>query len=228
MGGAGNGEGVAGGPFPVARMKRSEMRFAPSGYTPLHRSYRTMRSVGGPKPWFESATLIEPMDAGIGSAALKQDVVAILSPRFIKRSANNRAAVGPPLIVRMSYDVFDDSMLTAAPQEIGNGDQHACRDDQRIRVGYKDVETVTGEGFRPNLFGPLSWLGVTTDVGCPEQREQGGEISGVRDPGIGHLKRLGGKGATDNRSTDAVSGAGPTFSPGFSLPSGPRRVSHAR
>ena len=130
-----------------------------------------MRRVGGPKPRLESTCLVEPVDARIGSAALQQDMVTISSPGFIERSADHRAAVAPSLIVRMRHDVLDDAMLTTAPQEIGDGNQHARRDDSGICVRHKDGEAVTGEGFRPNLFGPVSWFGMTTDVRCFEQRE---------------------------------------------------------
>lgn len=150
-----------------------------------------MRRVGGPQPRCESASFIEPMHARVGSAALKQDVVAIPSPGFVKRSANDRAAVPTPLIIRMRHHVFDDPVLTAAPQKIGNGNQHACRDDSRVCVGYKDGQAVTRECFRPNLFGPLSWFGMATDLRRLEQREQGSEVGGVRNSGIGHLNDSG-------------------------------------
>lgn len=78
------------------------------------------------------------MDARIGSATLKQDVVAISSPGLLERGADNRAAVAPPLIIRMRHDVFDDPVLATAAQKIGNGDQHACRDDQGICIGHED------------------------------------------------------------------------------------------
>jgi hypothetical protein len=78
------------------------------------------------------------MDARIGSAALKQDVVTIPSPRLVKRRANDRAAVPLTLIVRMRDDVLDDPVLTAIPQKVRDGNQHACRDDLEICVRYED------------------------------------------------------------------------------------------
>ena len=134
------------------------------------------------------------MDARIGSPALKQDVVTIPSPGFVERRGNDRAAVAASLVIGMRHHVFDDPVLTAAPQQIGHGNQHAGRDDPGIRVGDKDGQPVAREGLRPNLFGSLFWFGIPADVGGLEQSEQGSEVSDVSGSRMGHLNDSGGPG----------------------------------
>ena len=166
MGEAGGGEGVACGAC-------------------LIRTCRSVRCVSGPQPRFEAAFLIEAMDAWIGPAALQEDMVAILSPCFRKRRADHRAAMAASLIPRMRHDVFDDAVLATAAQQIRYRDQHAGRDDCRIRVGHKDKETIARQGLRPNLLG-LFWFGVTADLRRLEQSEQGCEVGGLGRSGKGH------------------------------------------
>ena len=151
----------------------------------LRRIRRTVSRVSCSQPRFESALLIEAMDAWIGPAALQEDMMAILSPCFRQRCADYRAAMAASLIPRMRHDVFDDAVLASASQQIGHRDQHAGRDDFRIRVGHKDGKTIARQGLRPNLLG-LFWFGVTADVRRLEQSEQGRQVGGLGRSGKGH------------------------------------------
>jgi len=75
----------------------------------------TRGRVGGPKTRLKSAAFVKAMHARISFAALKQDVIAILSPRLVESSPNNSAPMPPRLIVRVRDDVFYETILPTAP-----------------------------------------------------------------------------------------------------------------
>lgn len=58
------------------------------------------------------------MHARIGAAALKQDVVTVLFPRFGKCGTNNGPAVASSLIGRVRHNVFNEAVLAAGAQQI--------------------------------------------------------------------------------------------------------------
>jgi hypothetical protein len=60
------------------------------------------------------------MNARVSSTALKENVVAVLSPRFIESSADDRTPIPLPLIIRVCHHVLYERMLTTAPQKIGD------------------------------------------------------------------------------------------------------------
>ena len=78
------------------------------------------------------------MHRRVGSTALHQDVVAIHFPRFSQGSAHYRTAMPAALKLRMRHDVFENPVLAPAPQQVGNGDEHAARNDPGISIRYED------------------------------------------------------------------------------------------
>ena len=159
-------------------------RFFVSGEDLLSR--RTLRGIGRTKARHKAAPFVEPMDARIGSAALEQDVVAIPLPRFTEGCTDNRAAMTTSLKVGMGYDIFDDPMLTTATQKIGNGNQHAGRDDLCICIGYKNHKTIARNGLRPNLFGSLFWFCAAAYVRSRKECKQRTEVGDRGEPDIWH------------------------------------------
>ena len=113
----------------------------------LGRIARAMRCVGCPKPRLESAALIEAMHARVRPAALKQDVVAIHLPRFGQGGTDHRTAVPSPHIIGMRHDVLENPVQTPAPQQVGNGDEHAGRDDPGICIRHQDHQPFAREGL---------------------------------------------------------------------------------
>jgi hypothetical protein len=106
-----------------------------------------MHDVAHPQPWLEATTLIEAMYAGIFSAALKEDVVTVLSPSCCERSVNNGASMTLTLKFGMSENIFEKPMLAPGSQEIWRGDKHAGCDDPCIQCRYEDRNAFTRQHF---------------------------------------------------------------------------------
>jgi hypothetical protein len=70
--------------------------------------------VSGPNSRLEPKTLIEAMNTRILSSALKQDVVAIASPRLAKCSLNDCATMPLPTMLRVGYNILEKSMSAPA------------------------------------------------------------------------------------------------------------------
>jgi hypothetical protein len=111
-------------------------------------------------------------------AALKQDMVAVLFPGLRKRRADDGPAVPLALIAGMGRDILYYSVFATVPQKIGNGNQHAGRDNPGIFIRDEDKKPGARERFLPDAFGRLAGFGVSTDIGRFEQRQQAGKIAG--------------------------------------------------
>jgi hypothetical protein len=132
------------------------------------------------------------MHARIGPAALKQHVAAIPLPRFGKCRRDNGAAMVASLKARMGYDIRQDPVLTTATQQIGDGDEHAGRDDPCIRIGHEDRKTIARQGLLPDLLGPRPWFRAAADVGRAKQSartEPRSAISARRASGTNAISR---------------------------------------
>ena len=147
---------------------------------------RPPRAVGGAKSRHEAASLVEPMHARIGAAALQQDLIAIAFPRLVERGSDHRATVAASLEVGMGRDVFDDAVLTAAAQQIGRGDQHAGRDDPANPHPRRIRQRPRAPASRPRSVRLARRLRAPADVGGGKQRQQRAEIVGIGQSCVRH------------------------------------------
>ncbi len=90
--------------------------------------------------------------------------MAILPPRFGQRRRYDGASVSAPLKVAMGYNILEDPMLTATSEQVGDRNEHAGRDDTRIRFGHEDEQAIACESPCPDFLDPFAGLGVATDL----------------------------------------------------------------
>ena len=93
-----------------------------------------VRYVADPHSRFEATTLIEAMHARVGSAALKQDVIAIPCPSLGQSGLDNGATMALPTKLAVSHDILEEPVSPSAAQKIRSGDERAGRCDPGTRL----------------------------------------------------------------------------------------------
>jgi hypothetical protein len=95
------------------------------------------------------------MHQGVLATTLKEDVITVFGPGCCERSVNNGMPMTSAPKIRMSDDIFEESVLTPGAQEIWRGDEHAGCNDFGGRIGYEYRNPFVRKYFRPNSFGSL-------------------------------------------------------------------------
>jgi hypothetical protein len=136
------------------------------------------RDIACPNSRFEAALLVELMHARVLAAALKQNVMTVLSPSRCDRRANYGAPIASTPKFRMRHNIFEKAVLTAGAQEIWCSNEHAGCNDFSVRFGYEERDVLARQYLQPNSFG--SFLGLNTAAHlrdlekCKERRKIGG------------------------------------------------------
>ena len=133
---------------------------------------RPHRDVSDPKPGLETQPFIEGVAAGICSAALHQDVVAVSSPRMSECSQHHRLAMTLASQLRVGDNILQEPVAPSAAKQIRGNDEHAgCRDPIAI-LGYEYVDARVRQSFLPDALGAFARLRDCADLRHIEKREK--------------------------------------------------------
>lgn len=114
-------------------------------------------------------------------------MVAVARPGLGKSSLNDRTAMSVPAILRVSYDIFDESVSTSAAQKIWRGNKHAGRGDPGAGIRDENSHSLVRQRLGPDAFGMVSRLCDCTHFRHSEEIEQPFQIGCLSEPRCWHL-----------------------------------------
>jgi len=104
------------------------------------------------------------MDTRVNFATLKQNMVAVLSPRLLECCSNNGASMPATLKTRKRDDIFYESVLPTAPKKAWHSDQHASRDYPCLFFRHKYENAFSRDSLNPNPFSSRFRLYMATNT----------------------------------------------------------------
>ena len=158
-----------------------------AGKRPLSPLVGAARDVADPKSRLEAAILIEAMHSRILSAALQQDVVTISGPGSRQCCANNGASMALTSKPGVADHIFEEAVPPSPTQEIRRRNQHAGRNNLRVRRGHEDGDAVVRQYFEPNSLGSVYRLRAGADFRDSKELEKRCKVGSSGKPDIGHL-----------------------------------------